>query len=34
MLKNNKYLEYGKIAKENSSKFLWDRIIKKYIDIL
>ena len=34
MLKNNKYLEYGKVAKENSSKFLWDKIIKKYIEIL
>jgi phosphatidyl-myo-inositol dimannoside synthase len=34
MLKNEKYLEYGKIAKEKSSKFLWDRIIKKYIEIL
>ena len=34
MLKKNKYLEYGKVAKENSSKFLWDRIIKKYIEIL
>ena len=34
MLKNNKYIEYGKSAKENSSKFLWDEIIKKYKEIL
>ena len=34
MLKNNKYLGYGKIAKENSSKFLWSEIIKKYKEIL
>jgi len=34
MLKNNKYLEYGKAAKENSSKFQWDKIINKYIKIL
>ena len=34
MLKNNKYIEYGKSAKENSSKFLWNEIIKKYKEIL
>ena len=34
MLKNNKYIEYGKNAKENSSKFLWNKIIKKYKEIL
>ena len=34
MLENNKYLEYGKIAKEKSSKFLWNEIIKKYVEIL
>ena len=31
MLQNNKYLEYGKAAKENSTKFRWNKIIKKYI---
>ena len=34
MLKNNKYLEYGKTAKEQSSKFQWNRIIKEYKKIL
>ena len=34
MLENNKYLEYGKNAKENSSKFKWNEIIKKYIKII
>ena len=34
MLENKKYLEYGKAAKENSSKFNWDEIIKKYNKIL
>ena len=34
MLENNKYLEYGKAAKENSKKFSWDIIIQKYIKIL
>jgi phosphatidylinositol alpha-1,6-mannosyltransferase len=34
MLKNNKYIEYGKSAKENSSKFLWNKIIEKYKKIL
>ena len=34
MLENNKYLEYGKAAKEKSSKFLWNEIIKKYVEIL
>ena len=34
MLKNNKYLEFGKNAKENSSKFLWSKIILKYKEIL
>ena len=34
MIKNNKYLEYGKSAKENSVKFNWDRIIDKYKEIL
>ena len=34
MLENNKYLEYGKAAKENSSKFEWNKIIEEYIKIL
>ncbi len=34
MLKNNKYLEYGKAAKENSNNFRWDQIINKYKKIL
>ena len=34
MLENNKYLEYGKAAKENSVKFRWDKIIEKYKEIL
>ena len=34
MLENSKYLEYGKAAKENSSKFEWNIIIEKYKKIL
>tara|TARA_B100000965_G_C19585156_1_gene755368 strand:+ start:610 stop:1692 length:1083 start_codon:yes stop_codon:yes gene_type:complete len=34
ILKNNKYLEYGKAAKENSDKFRWDKIINDYKKIL
>ena len=34
MLENNKYLEYGKAAKENSKRFNWDKIIHEYKDIL
>ena len=34
MLENNKYLEYGKAAKENSVKFKWKKIIEKYNKIL
>jgi len=34
MLENNKYLEYGKAAKENSSKFQWNKIIEEYKKIL
>jgi len=34
MLENNKYLEYGKAAKENSSKFTWSKIIEEYKKIL
>ena len=34
LLVNNKYLEYGKAAKENSAKFRWDMIIEAYKKIL
>ena len=34
MLENNKYLEYGKAAKENSNKFQWNKIIQEYKKIL
>ena len=34
ILENKKYLEFGKIAKENSSKFKWDQVIQQYINIL
>jgi phosphatidylinositol alpha-1,6-mannosyltransferase len=34
MLENNKYLEYGKMAKENSIRFEWKKIIKEYKKIL
>jgi len=34
MLENNKYLEYGKAAKENSIKFKWSKIIEIYKKIL
>jgi len=34
MLENNKYLEYGKAAKENAVKFRWNSIIEKYKKIL
>ena len=34
MLENNKYLEYGKAAKENSVKFKWSEIVEEYKKIL
>ena len=34
MLENNKYLEYGKAAKENSNLFNWNKIILDYKKIL
>ena len=34
VLNNNKYLEYGKTAKQNSYNFHWDKIIEKYKKIL
>ena len=32
--KANKFIEFGKAAKENSANFHWDKIIQKYIKIL
>ena len=34
MLENNKYIEYGKNAKDNVSKFYWSNIIEEYKKIL
>tara|TARA_Y100000590_G_scaffold73694_1_gene81214 strand:- start:892 stop:1977 length:1086 start_codon:yes stop_codon:yes gene_type:complete len=34
LLNNKKYLQYGKIAKENSTKYHWDKIIENYKKIL
>ena len=34
IFKENKYFEYGKAAKENSSNFNWDKIIETYKRIL
>jgi phosphatidylinositol alpha-1,6-mannosyltransferase len=34
MLENNKYLEYGKAAKENSVKFIWSNVVEEYKKIL
>ena len=34
MLENNKFHEYGKAAKENSTKFKWNTIIEEYKKIL
>ena len=34
MIENNKYLEYGKAAKENSVKFIWSNIVEEYKKIL
>ena len=34
LLNNNKYLEYGKNAKINSKKFLWNNVIEKYKKLL
>ena len=34
MLENNKYIEYGKNAKDNVSKFHWSNIIEEYKKIL
>ena len=34
LFKENKYIEYGKAAKENSEIFNWDNIIESYKRIL
>ena len=34
ILKNNSYLEFGKKAKEYSTKFEWNNIVKEYLKIL
>jgi len=34
MLENNKYIEYGKAAKDQSNKFQWNKIIEQYKEIL
>ena len=34
LLENKKHLEYGKLAKENSEKFNWDKIIQNYRKLL
>jgi len=34
LLKDHKYKEYGKAAKENSHKFDWNKIIESYKKIL
>ena len=34
IFKENKYLEYGKTAKENANNFTWDKIIESYKRIL
>jgi phosphatidylinositol alpha-1,6-mannosyltransferase len=34
MLENKKYLDYGKNAKENCTKFEWSKIIEEYKKIL
>ncbi len=34
LLKDRKYKDYGKLAKENSQKFYWDNIIENYKRIL
>ena len=34
LLENKNYIEFGKLAKEESKKFLWSKIIEKYRGIL
>ena len=32
LLERNKFIEFGKNAKENSKNFYWDKIVKKYLE--
>ena len=34
LLERNKFIEFGKNAKENSKNFYWNKIIKKYLEII
>ena len=34
ILSQNKYIEYGKAAKEFSKEFIWSNIVKKYNSII
>ncbi len=34
LLERNKFIEFGKNAKENSKNFYWEKIIKKYLEIV
>jgi phosphatidylinositol alpha-1,6-mannosyltransferase len=34
LLERNKFIEFGKNAKENSKNFYWDKIVKKYLKII
>tara|TARA_Y100000590_G_scaffold117227_1_gene133985 strand:- start:1804 stop:2883 length:1080 start_codon:yes stop_codon:yes gene_type:complete len=34
LLEKNKFIEFGKNAKENSKNFHWNKIIKKYLEII
>ena len=34
LINNNKFLEFGKNAKEHSNIFLWDKVINSYKKIL
>ena len=34
ILEEDRYLEFGKNAKEFSKQFEWDKIVKKYIELL
>ena len=34
MLDKNRYLKFGENAKEFSKQFEWDKIVKKYIELL
>ncbi len=34
LIERNNFIEYGKNAKENSKNFYWNKIIKKYLEII